>query len=654
MKPNRFFLLLLLSCNFLIAQLEFNPSNLNVTESDLKINTYAKDTTANALVLFEEGNSYIDKNDFDIVTEIKKKIKIFNKEGFDEGTVKIYLYNNEKNEERIKNISAATYTFEDGKKVSQKVKNSQIFNERRNKNTTIVKIAFPNVQESCVITYSYTLISPFIFKYHNWDFQDDIPKLFSRYKTSIPAVYKYNIKLVGGLDKLSKNEQSLKKRCITVGNGGAADCTESVYEMEDIPAFIEEDYMTAKDNFLRRIDYELEVVNYFDGRKVNYTKSWKAVEKEIKNDKDLGRQLKKSVNIDKLLDEDILTEESPFKKATKTYNFIKNNYSWNGKQKLFKDVSIKKLLKERSGNSAEINILLHNALKESGFNVNPILISTRQNGWVTKLYPVLSDFNYLIVNLNIDGIDYWLDATNKYHAFGQIPFKCLNGDGRFLDFKNESKWVNIEVKKPVSVLRNIDLTLKDGMLQGIIENRYTSYRAIQAKEKYYPDPDKYLKDFEDKNINFYVNEHQVLSEGKDVPFFEEKFEVEYIDDNAVADKIYFNPFLFKTFTENPFKLNERTYPIDFGYKMMEVYIINIDVGDEYIIEEKPNDVIVKLPNNQGGFISSIKQNGNKLTLNSKISLNSSVISPSYYKFLKSFINKIIDTQTKSVVVLKKK
>jgi hypothetical protein len=654
MRAYWFFLLLILSANFLFTQPQFNTSNLKVTQSDLTIENYASDSTANALVIFEEGNSYIDEYKFDVITEIKKKIKIFNKDGFDKATVEVYLYNNEKNAQQIRDIKATTYNFENGKKTAQKVNKSQIFNEQRNENYKITKIAFPNIKEGSVITYSYTLVSPFIFKYYNWEFQDDIPKLFSRYKTSIPGIYHYNIKLVGGLKNLSKNSENLKRECLKVGNGGSADCAESVYEMENIPAFIEEDFMTAKDNFLRRIDYELKVVNHFDGTKVNYTKSWKTVEKEIRNDKDLGRQLKKSVNVDKLLDENILAESSPFKKANQIYNFIKNNYSWNGKHRLFTDVSVKRLLKEGSGNAAEINILLHNALEESGFNVNPILVSTRQNGWVTKLYPVLSDFNYLIVNLNINGIDYWLDATDKYLAFGQVPFKCLNGDARFLDFKNGSKWVEIKAKKPTSIMHDINLSMKNGVLTGHIKNRYTGYQSLSAKKKYYSDPDKYIKDFEDENINFIVDEHTILSEGEDDEFFEEKFEINFDDTNMVADKIFFNPFLFKTFTENPFKLKERTYPIDFGYKMLEVYNLTIDFGEDYSIEEKPNDIIVRLPNKKGDFLCSISQTDNKLKLTSKSSINSSVLNPDYYKFLKAFVNKIIDTQTKSVVVLKKK
>ncbi|WP_276205018.1 hypothetical protein [Flavivirga aquatica] len=43
--------------------------------------------------------------------------------------------------------------------------------------------------------------------------------------------------------------------------------------MKDIPAFIEEDYMTSESNYLIRIDYELKTFKGFDGVINDYTKT---------------------------------------------------------------------------------------------------------------------------------------------------------------------------------------------------------------------------------------------------------------------------------------------------------------------------------------------------------------------------------------------
>ncbi len=86
------FFLLFFSLTYLSAQDTFNSKDFTVTRSDLETNEFKKDSTANALVLYEYGNSYFDKKDFILKTEVKKKIKILNREGFKNSNVAIYLY----------------------------------------------------------------------------------------------------------------------------------------------------------------------------------------------------------------------------------------------------------------------------------------------------------------------------------------------------------------------------------------------------------------------------------------------------------------------------------------------------------------------------------------------------------------------------------
>ena len=100
-------------------------------------------------------------------------------------------------------------------------------------------------------------------------------------------------------------------------------------------------------------------------------------------------------------------------------------------------------MEEGGGNAFEINLLLQNLLHSEGFDSYPMLLSTRDNGLATKIYPVISDFNYVIVKLDINDKTYYLDATNPYLAFGEIPFYCLNQYGRVYDIEYASYWEDI-------------------------------------------------------------------------------------------------------------------------------------------------------------------------------------------------------------------
>ena len=653
MKHN-YLILLFLTLSITTTQAQFQSTSYSVSRSDLEINEYAVDSTANALVIFEEGNSYIDDKSFKLVTEIKRKVKIFNKKGFDHANIEIYLHKTKKYKEKVKNIIATTYNLVDGNLKKDILSKDQIFNENYNSYNDIVKFTLPNIQEGCVITYSYKIESSFIYKYKDWDFQESIPKLYSNYNTSIPAYYDYNIKLVGFL-KLDENSQDLKRHCLDVGNGGSADCTETVYIMKDIPAFIEEEYLTSKWNYISRIEYELNAITRVDGSVDKISKTWKDADQELKSMPSIGKQLNKKTNLNDLISGLEYDKTDPLSKPKELYKFVQERYTWNKKYRIFKDISTKELVQSRSGNATEINILLHNLLKENGFDVKPVLISTRENGLPTKLYPVISEFNYLIVELFLDNKYYYLDATDKYLYFGQLPFKCLNEYGRVLDFKGGSYWTSIEENKPSVIQQQVILQLDDdNKLKGKINSRYTGYHALSKKKDYFPNPDSYIEDIEESLVNVEIINHELLSDDPYKDEFKESFDIVLSENEMIEDKIYLNPFIFKFFTENPFKLQQRTYPIDFGYKDAYLYSFELDLSDKYEIIDTPKDTHTKLPNNAGEFIFSSNIVDNKLKLFLKIDFRKSKYAHNYYEYLKKFMSRVVDAQTNSLVVLKKK
>jgi len=652
MRPNITTLTFLLINLFAFSQENYNSESYNVTLDDIKISTFSKDSTANALVIYEHGNSYVDKGEYDLRTEIQRKIKILTKEGFDNATITIHLYNSDRSEEKVKNIFATTYNLVNGEVVKTALNKKNVFEEKYDENHKFIKFTLPNIKEGCVITYSYTIISPFMFNYKSWNFQADIPKLYSEYQTSIPGNWDYNIKLIGE-NKLNVNTSEIKKHCLSAYNGGYADCANSVYVMKDIPAFIEEDYMTAKSNYLGRIEYELRTFKNFEGLVKNYTKTWKSVDDELKSDESIGRQLSKTIKPEDLLPSEIINEPDQLKKATQIYRYVQDNYTWNEEFDIFKDVSVKDLVKTKSGNVSSINILLHNLLDESGISVKPILLSTRKNGFATKLFPVISEFNYLIVQATIDDKKYLLDATDGFLTFGDIPFRCLNQYGRLLDFKNGSEWIDIEPQSSSYTFFNAELNFDDEKnLVGSIMSRTNGYHALDSKKAYYSNKETYVKELENKFPYLEIYGHNVTSDLRNDKDFTESYQIEYKNENS-SETLYLNPFFKTFFHENPFKLQERTYPIDFGHKNTYVYTLKLNLKNKYKVLEQPKDVLIRLPNNAGQVSFSTKTLDDTINLTMKIDFKESFYAPEYYPYLKEFMNKIVDVQKNSLLVLQK-
>ncbi|PWI29113.1 hypothetical protein DI383_13255 [Flavobacteriaceae bacterium LYZ1037] len=641
--------LLLLIALHVNAQTDFYSTDYSVSRSDLTTQVYTKDSTANALVIYEYGKSYIDDETFKLVSEIKRKLKIISSKGFDKATVSVYLYNDgNKNKEKIKNVIATTYNLKGETVVKTSLRSNEIYEERYNDHYTIAKFTLPNVKEGSVITYSYTTETPYVYNFKSWAFQDDIPKIYSEYNTSIPANYEYHIKLVGFL-KLDVNESVIESQCLTVYGGGYADCTVSKYVMKDIPAYIDEDYTTTKDNYLAKIGYELNTIKKFDGRIDKISKTWNDVDKELKTDSRFGKQLKVNISNDTFT-----SEVDALKRAENIFSYVQDTYTWDGTYNIFGDISVRDLMKNKSGNVSEINILLHNLLEENGIDVKPVLLSTRANGFVTKIFPVISEFNYLIVQATINNQIYLLDATDTYVSFGELPFRCLNRDGRLLDFKNGSTWVEINPKTLSTMQYKVDLKLEENdLLVGKADVTSTGYHAYPLKKSYYSNKSEYLKHYQEKYNSINFTEHKVTSPGRTSYEFQEEFNIEYQAEN-INDNLYINPFLFKLMSENPLKLQERTYPIDFGYKDAYLYTLKIDLNDNYDILEIPEDLNISLPNNKGLYIFSTKVIDNDIVLYFKFTFKETIYNPEYYESLKVFMGTIVDTQKNSLIVLKHK
>lgn len=624
---------------------------MQVTKSDLELSSYEKDSTANALIIYDYGNTFIDKETFWLTCQVKQKVKILRKEGFDLGIIEVKLYKNKSSSEKIEDIKGTTYNLENNEIVKTELKPSGIFKEE-NEKYTLVKFVLPNVKVGSVFTFSYETRSRFVTKYQPWYFQSSNPALYSEYNTSIPGNYKYHVKLVGSI-QLDVNESKIQKNCIEVARGGSADCTISKYVMKDIPAYKPEGYTTTDFNYISRVEYELNEILYFDGRVDKISKTWKDVDKELKTDANFGRQVSKKSLVKNVLPTDISIISDKLKKARAIYQFVLDNYKWNEKYDRY-NVSVKKTVKEKIGNAFEINLLLENLLTSEGYNVYPVMISTRGNGLATKIYPVLTDFNYLILKTTIDEKDYYLDATESYLSFGELPFRCLNQYGRLIDFEDGSYWEDIKLEEYATISHRVSFnSFSDDGFVGLLGSKYSRYHAHNLKKLNKQNPISFKENRVNNYKNIIIEEHDVTDSGTDSENFEETINFT-LEPELLADKIYLNPFIVKFFDVNPFKLQERTYPIDFGYKDSYTYMLNIDLGEKLKVIELPDKENFILPNNTGSFIFNVDLTDDKLTLIFKVKFDKAIYEPEYYNYLKIFMSKVVKTQNNTMIILEKK
>jgi len=622
------------------------------TYRELEMTSYEPDTSAVALILDEFGDAYFDNNnDHNLLFEYHARIKILKKGGVSYGTFEIPLRKSDGRTERVVSVRASSFNIENGSMRETKLDTKNVFLENQSKYYDAKKFAIPNVKEGSVIEIFYTLESPFFFKFRSWEFQSDIPKLQSEFWALIPGNYLYNVSLRGYL-KLTKDESELVRECFLT-----ADCSRMKFAIKNIPAFREEEYMTAKSNFLSAINFELSQINYFDGRKDKITKEWKDADEELRQSSQFGLQIKRGKDIvDEHVERLIAGETDMLVKAKKIHDFIKGWYKWNDVYGEYSEFGIKKSFESKTGNVGDINLSLIAALKYAEVPVEPMLLSTRKNGLVTDIYPVLSDFNYVVAKVTINDKVYLVDATDDFHPFGLLPERCLNGRGRVIGEK-ESYWFDLKPTDKEKTTTMLTLVLgDDGVIKGSIQYLFGGYKAVGERKKIYgfSSQQEFIDDFKNKNQDLNITDFKIENADDITRPLIFKLSVAFGDGIYTGDNFLFNPFIMEQWQRNPFKSSERLYPVDFGAPLEEITILTLDYPPGYEIDELPNKVGLSLPQNGGRFIFEIQNAANKLSVNNSLLIAKPVFTSNEYHYLKELFNNVLAVQRTELVFKKKK
>lgn len=630
------------------------------SHDDLAIKNSIIDSNANAVVLREFGSArmQLDENQGYVYIDYTYhvRIKIFNKQGFDQANVVIPQRLYSERQDLVSDIRAVTLNFVNGNFKKDELDPKKIFTEKRNKYTILTKFTMPNLMEGSIIEYSYHIRIPSIFNFKNWEFQSSIPKLHSEFIAFIPGLYNYNVSLRGML-KLSSQDAVIDRECMRI-NGNAINCSKMTYIMKNIPAFVEEDYMTAPSNFKAAMNFELSDYVLLNGSKVNVTKNWKDIEYELLGEKAFGGQMKKKDAFKELLPGIIGTATDDLAKANAIYTYIAKNIKSNGFIGIYSETLIKKALESHSGNTADINLALVAALSAANLDVEAVILSTRENGEINTLFPVISDFNYVVAKVNIGDKSYLLDASVPLLPFGLLPLQCINGNGRVINLKKPSYWYELKASQNDYTRYNLNATLgKDGKIKGDLVTFSSGYAALKKRKAIEAagSIDEYVEKLDERMTKISIKKHEISNlDSINNPLIE-KYEVEFNAYNSTdVAQFFFNPYFIDSTTKNPFNLNERTYPVDLGSKQETRTNILLKVPEDFVLTDQPKDIAIAIPDNGGRYMTSTIFNDHTINFNQLLQLNKAVYQPDDYLYLKELFSRIIQNQKTDLVFKKAK
>ncbi len=638
---------------------DFEFGKYSIDEIEMK--QYDKDTSAHAVVLKEFGKAWLSSAEHTpLVFEYHAKIKIFDSQAFNEGTIEIPIYKIDNDRyENVSDVEAVTYYKDDNGLVQKsELERQKIFHVKENRYWDIVKFTLPNLRKGCVIEYKYHLETPLLFNFHKWEFQASIPKIYSEYEAHLPAVYNYNVSMRGPY-KLTKNPAEVERECFSPGGGAKCDCSKITYIMANIPAFVPEEYMTSPKNFMSAIYFELsDYTNLFTGAKTKVTKEWKDVDNDLKHDDNFGVQIKKSSLMKDRTQTVVAGITDELARAKAIYTFIQKSFKWNEFNGIGSDDGIKKAFDNHSGSVADINLTLVAALSSAGINTEAVLLSTRDHGVVNKLYPVESDFNYVVAKANIGDKSYLLDATDPLLPFGLLPLKCINDQGRVISMDKPSYWIDMVASEKQTTTYAIDITLKEnGKMTGNLTRYSSGYQALNRRRaiKKFNSIDEYVDDYDNKLKKIKITKSDIKNiDSLDKPLIE-TYDIE-IDafSNMDNPRHSFNPFFIDHVAENPFKLAERSYPVDRGAMSDDKYLLTLHLPADYSIETVPQNVALAMPLQGGRFLVNYNNNADGVSVSNLTQFSKSVYSPGEYPYLKEMLNKVIQAETAEITIRKNK
>ena len=644
---------------------EFKLGKVSIAELEQK--SHPKDSAATAAILYKKGTARIeyDVNDgFVTVTDVETRIKIYKKEGLDWANQDVWYYNYPSLREKVSFSDAVTYNIVGGKIEKTKLKSDGVFEEVLNKYKSLKKITMPNVKEGSVIEFKYSIKCPQAM-IRDWDFQTSIPVNYSEFSTFIPEYFTFSPRQKGYF--FPKATTARVAKSITFNNkersGGRVTSTnfstdyltymedQVTYKAVDFPAMKDEAYVNNIDNYTSSVAHELSMTKFPNQVLKEYSADWASVVRTIYDYDDFGPELNKTGYFEDDLKKILSGINTPEEKILVILNHVKSNVKWNKYYGYGCDNGVKKAYKEKTGNIADIYLMLTAMLRYSGLTANPVLVSTRSNG--IALFPNRTAFNYVIAAVETPNGYVLLDASEKFTVPNVLPLRVLNWSGRLIRKDGSSEEINLMPEKTSvdNVFMNYSID-SAGKVTGKTRRQYMDYNAMITRGNIEGlKEEEYLEKLENKNKKIEISDYSKTNE-KDIllPIIETYSFTGNDLCEVIGGKIYLNPMLFFATNNNPFKQETREYPVDFSFPFTDKYSINIEIPEGFVVETLPAPAAVTMEDNLGVFKFNIAANDNKLQLSILHQINEAIVSAEKYEMLKEYYKTMVEKETEKIVL----
>jgi hypothetical protein len=610
------------------------------------MSTYAPDPYAAAVVLFSEGVNKFDLNSGQMIFTCHKRIKILKKNGLAEADIAIPYYHQD---QKLQDVRATIYNLENGNIIRTNLGKKSFYSEKTTSLVTSRKFSFPNVHAGSVIEYEYTL-STYDFTYiPDWMFQGNIPEQYSLFQTDAPSFLVYNFARTGVLNNTSYR---MDTRPLYI-QGQPASLYTHTWIATNVPAYRSEPLINSDKQQTAGIAFELSkiLINiiYRD-----FASSYPAYTEKLKVHDEFGREMYHPFMFRSFMPKGLDQMKSQHEKLYAIYEAVTKNITWNGEVSMFVDPALNVVRDQKTGNSAAVNFVLMNMLQSVGITADPVIMSTRDKGNISKYIPIRSKLNYVILKAVVDGEEILLDATDPRRPAGMLPFMCMNGQG--WNILGSNGWIDLRKKENYSDIYTGLISISDSTDAKVeITSILDGYSALEARTAMQPlGVEQARKLAMETPGNIRIENWQILNlDSIYKPLLIKKTCIFKNGFQKAGDKLLIDPFSMAPILPNPFIQENRIYPIDMGCPRTIKYTFTIFVPDGYEIIAIPKGENLALPNDEAKFQLNSVVNQNQISITSLLQINRTLYSAAEYGAIREFYSLFASKQLENIILKKK-
>ncbi|WP_334126597.1 DUF3857 domain-containing protein [Empedobacter brevis] len=610
--------------NFFFVQISFAQSNKlefgKILEEEYNYVSVPFETDASAVTLAEYGELQLKNYGYVLKQHIRKKIL---KQDAVEGNVLKFTYDPKSKYNRVRINKVQVYNKIGNDVVVSQFNKADILEESIDENTTRIIYVIPNVKIGSIIEYETEEVRTANLYSTPWSFQNDYPILRSKLDIRMHSDFDYRIYLIGQkLNEKYGNQKSNKS-----------------WEIVNVPSIKKFDKIYNIRDFKESIGFQYTAEKDWHGT-IFSSPNWVSFRSVFTK--------KIETNLRGVDFNEIAIKISNGTSQLETYKnvieYVKQNYKVDKSNTIDKISNFKSgILRTKTGSNLELVIFVNKLLKSKGMESHLVINSFRNRGRLIMNFPIVSRISTIQTMTVLDNQIYLFDENILEIVDEGYKEKVVFP---YLDYYNQlvlkldsrqDEFLNINPPLSESYLMN-EIEFKQDEIKMKSLNRFKGYFNKENQKKYdFPMFNELIYSSEDLN-----NQGEYSSINKIFAVKEKKLD-------------YFG-FEFP-FNEDLNSLNiekERKYQVELDFPFQKVVQFKSKVPTDFILKYSSFDKEIKALGNKLQYKQQIKVKNNNFVITYILLINQSIISTKELKEYSNFLNKIIEMNKDTVILMKKK